>query len=142
MDVNTKAQFTLLLRESGHKATPSRLSLLQILAKADHPLSIPDILRQAGGRLNQATVYRALESLVEVSIVRRIDMQHTHAHYELAAGAKHHHHLICKHCGKVEDVDTCDVEDIERSVLKKSKSFASIQNHSLEFFGLCKKCTA
>jgi len=86
-------------------------------------------------------MYRALEALIEVGIVRQIDMQHAHAHYELVAGEKHHHHLICKHCSKVEDVESCDIADIECTVLKKSKSFASIQNHSLEFFGLCKKCT-
>ncbi len=137
----TQAQnFTLLLRENGHKATPGRLSLLQVLAKADHPLAIHEIIDALGGKMNQATVYRALESLREVAIVTRVDMQHDHAHYELASAEKHHHHLICKKCGHVEDVERCDVSEIEKSVLKKSKSFAVIEHHSLEFFGICKKC--
>lgn len=142
LDKRMNERFAAMLRKSGHKATPGRLSLLELLATADHPLAIHEIVEAAQGSLNQATIYRALESLLEVGIVRRVDMQHAHAHYELAEGAKHHHHLICKHCGRVEDVEHCDVSAIEAAVLKKSKSFASIQTHSLEFFGLCKKCTA
>jgi Fe2+ or Zn2+ uptake regulation protein len=139
----TPKDFALLLRESGHKATPGRLSLLQVLAKASRPLTIPEIaaaIEAAGGSLNQATLYRALEALLDVDIVRRVDMQHAHAHYELTASAQHHHHLICKSCGHIEDVERCDIHEIEHTVLKKSKFFASIQSHSLEFFGYCKKC--
>lgn len=140
MNTPTKERFSLLLRESGHKVTSGRISLLQVLAKADHPLAIHEILEQLGDRLNQATVYRALESLVEVDIVRRVDLHHTHAHYELVSGEKHHHHLICKKCGMIEDVLECDAKDIEKTVLKRSSSFAVIEKHSLEFFGLCNKC--
>lgn len=129
-----------MLRESGHKATPSRLSLLQILAKADAPLSIPSIIKESRNSLTQATLYRALESLVDVGIVRRIDVGHTHAHYELESSEKHHHHLICKSCGVIEDVELCEVSDISTSVLRRSKKFTKIQGHSLEFFGVCKKC--
>jgi Fur family ferric uptake transcriptional regulator len=135
-----KEHFAAILRKSGHKATPGRLSLLFLLASANRPLAIHDIIDESKKGLNQATVYRSLESLLEAGIVRRVDMQHAHAHYELAEGAAHHHHLICKHCGRVEDVENCDVSAIEKTVLKRSKSFASIQTHSLEFFGLCTKC--
>lgn len=138
----TKEQFAAMLRKGGLKATPGRLALLLLLAKADRPLAIHDITDGSKKGLNQATIYRALESLCEAEIVRRVDMQHAHAHYELAEGARHHHHLICKNCGRVEDVEHCDVTAIEHAVLKKSKMFASIQTHSLEFFGLCKKCAA
>ncbi len=137
---SSPSPFAALLREKGYKATPSRLSLLQILARADAPLSIPEILKHSDDGLTQATVYRALESLIDVRIVRRIDVGHTHAHYELESVEKHHHHLICKTCGKMEDVERCDIEDIEKSVLKKSTNFAMIKDHSLEFFGYCKKC--
>jgi len=137
----TKEYLAAMLRKSGHKATPGRLSLLLVLAKADRPLAIHDIIDASKKGLNQATIYRALESLLDAGIVRRVDMQHAHAHYELSEGAKHHHHLICKRCGRVEDVEHCDERTIEQAVLKKSKAFASIQTHSLEFFGLCKKCS-
>ena len=144
IDTNTLAggQFVRMLRESGYRATPGRLSLLQVLAKAEHPMAIHEIVAQLGTQMNQATVYRALEALADVGIVRRVDLQHAHAHYELSAGERHHHHLICRGCGLVEDVESCDVSVIAHTVLKGSKKFAAIHDHSLEFFGLCKKCSA
>jgi Fe2+ or Zn2+ uptake regulation protein len=140
MSSQNKEKFSMLLREGGYKATQSRLSLLQVLAKADKPLSIASIVKEVGSSVNQATLYRAVEALADVGIIRRIDMQHPHMHYELAGGKKHHHHLICKKCGRIEDVENCDVTEIEHAVLKKSKHFSVIQTHSLEFFGLCIKC--
>jgi Fur family transcriptional regulator, ferric uptake regulator len=139
--MQTIEKFAILLRKEGFKATPGRLSLLSILAKADHPLSIGSILEELRGSLDQATVYRALETLADVGIVRRVDIGHGHADYELSEGERHHHHhLICKSCGKVEDVDYCDAAEIENAVLKKSRAFSKIDTHSLEFFGKCKKC--
>lgn len=137
-----KKHFALLLRESGFKATPGRLSLLSVLAKSDRPLSIGSICSELKGNLNPTTVYRALEALADVGIVRRVDMGHDHADYELTEGEKHHHHVICKKCDDVEDVDVCDAKEFERVVLKRAKRFAAIGDHSLEFFGLCKKCAA
>ena len=136
----TPKNFSVILRDNGYKATPARLALLAVLKNADHPLTIQELLKELGGKVNQATIYRSLESLLAVSIVRQVDMQHGHAHYELHSGQAHHHHLICRSCGQTEDVQQCDIMAIEDSVLKKSRTFASIEEHSLEFFGMCKKC--
>ncbi len=140
METLITQRFSDILREHGHRATPGRLSLLQVLHAADAPLAIPEILKRLKGAIDQATIYRALESLSEVGIVRRVDMHHAHAHYELTTGSKHHHHLICKQCGKIEDVKHCDVSAVEAHIIKKSKSFRLIEDHSLEFFGICKTC--
>lgn len=136
----TGESLAALLRESGRKATPGRLLLLGVLANANHPLSTHEITTQLKERLNQATVYRALLSLTGVGIVKRVNMQHLHAHYELISKETHHHHIICKHCGLVEDVERCDTTHLEKLLLKKSKKFTTIHDHSLEFFGFCKKC--
>jgi Fe2+ or Zn2+ uptake regulation protein len=140
MSTTTKQGLTLLLRKSGYKVTHGRLTILQVLAKADHPLSIAEIMKNLGSHINQATLYRALEALTAVNIVRRVDLHHPHAHYELVEGGSHHHHLICTQCGYIEDVLDCDAKDIEKTVLKRSTSFTLIEKHSLEFFGYCKKC--
>lgn len=136
----TIEKFSSVLRANGYKATPARLHVLSVLKSADHPLTTQEILKKLGGKVNQATVYRTLESLLAVSIVRQVDMQHGHAHYELLSGSTHHHHLICRSCGQTEDVPRCGIEAIEASVLQKSKTFANIEDHALEFFGQCKKC--
>lgn len=133
-------KFSTVLRKNGYKATPARLSLLDVLKSANHPLTTQEILKALGGKVNQATIYRSLESLLQIALVRQVDMQHGHAHYELRSETEHHHHLICRSCGITEDVPGCDVVLIEKAVLKASSKFNSIQDHSLEFFGHCKKC--
>lgn len=133
-------KFSNVLREHGYKATPARLLLLDILKKADHPLTTQEMLKKLGGKVDQATVYRTLESLLTVAVLRQVDMQHGHAHYELRSETEHHHHLICKSCGLTEDVAECHVALIEQAVLKGSSKFAGTLDHSLEFFGRCKKC--
>lgn len=133
-------QYTELLREAGFRATPGKIALLAVLAQADKPLSIAELARRFRGKLNTVTLYRSLEALVERGIVRRVDLGHAHAHYELAESKRHHHHLVCKICGAVEDILSCEPFELEKQVLKKSKTFASIQSHAMEFFGLCKKC--
>lgn len=140
MKVSPK-EFAPLLRTHGYRATEGRLSILHILAKAPRPLSIADIVTSLQGGADQSTVYRTIEALADSGIIRPVDMQHSHTHYELS-GEAHHHHLICKSCGKVEDVEKCNVAKIEHHVLKRAKYFSVIKDHSLEFFGLCKKCAA
>lgn len=137
----SKEKFSDVLRKHGYKATPARLLLLDVLKNADHPLTTQEILKKLGGKVDQATIYRSLESLLAVSVLRQVDMQHGHAHYELRLETEHHHHLICKSCGLTEDVPECNIALIEQAVLKGSSKFSGNLDHSLEFFGRCKRCT-
>ncbi len=129
-----------VLRKSGYKATPSRLAILGIFRKTRKPMSAQEVIDTLPHDTDQATVYRTLKSLKEKGIIKQIDLRHNHAHYELAALAEHHH-LICLHCGKIEDVRHCGVEEIQSTVLRSSKHFAEIKQHALEFYGVCKSCS-
>ena len=93
--------------------------------------------RELGNTLNPATIYRALEALVNAGVVRKVDFQHSHTLYELIEGAQHHHHLLCQGCGKLEDVAGCDPKRLERTILRRSRDFKEIHSHSMEFFGRC-----
>ena len=127
------------LRELGYKATPARLSIFNILQKAKSPLSAQTIIDKIGKRADPATVYRTLKTLKKEGLIRPIDFRHNHAHYELETGRqkKHHHHLICAKCGLIEDIPYCDIELLEEIVMRKSKLFSNINEHSLEFYGSC-----
>ncbi len=141
MSHQSKQTFETILRKAGYKVTPGRVALLTVLAKSPLPLSIKRILALTKSKnLDQVSVYRALEDFALKGIVQKVDLQHAHAHYEFVAEHNHHHHVICKNCDTIEDIENCDTSAIEASALKKSKSFASIKSHSLEFFGICKKC--
>jgi len=129
-----------MLHRRGFKATPGRIALLQVLRQCSEPLSLSQVAVELGHTLNPATIYRALEALVKVGVVRKVDFQHSHTLYELVEGARHHHHLLCQGCGKVEDVAGCDPKRLEQAILRRSRHFKEIHSHSMEFFGRCKSC--
>ncbi len=131
--------FKTMLRKSGYKATPSRLAILAVFKASKRPMSVQGILGELPKNIDQATVYRTINALKKKGIIRQIDLRHNHAHYELANIAEHHH-LICLHCGKIEDVHHCGIEAMESAVLKSSKHFAEIRQHALEFYGICTSC--
>lgn len=131
--------FTALLKRRGLRATPKRLSLLELLHGANTPLPAEDIAQRASAFADTATVYRALESFEKGGLVRRVDFRHTHAHYELALD--HHHHLICTSCEASEEIAFCPAPKLSRSARGiRSRRFARILDHSFELYGLCKKC--
>lgn len=139
--IDSLSRFHMQLREAGQRATPARLAILAVLEKTKKPLSVEKINQKLGDKkIDYVTVYRTVNILKEIGIVRQIDLHHGHAHYELAALGDHHH-VVCMKCDRIEDVDNCSVEaDMYDKALQQS-GFASIAQHSLEFFGLCQQCS-
>ena len=122
------------------KATPGRIALLEALQGEPHPISVDDLQKKLSKKLNRVSVYRALEDLVEASLVRRIDISKDHALYEMSVGRKHHHHAVCTSCGHIEDISGCHTQELMKEARRGAKGFSRIEDHSLEFFGICKKC--
>lgn len=125
--------FKEVLRENGSKATPNRIALLETLWNELKPVTVAHLVKKLP-QINEVTLYRALEPLVASKVVRQIDFRHGHVHYELNILREHHHHLVCTGCGKVEDVD-CALQ-----IPTKKSSFKVINDHALEFFGICNRC--
>lgn len=137
--MNNNIQFAQTLREHGFRATFGRVALLAALKRAGKPISVEEAIKAVHGKLDQANTYRALEAFLQTGLVRRIDLGYDHAHYELAEGDNHHHHLVCESCGKVANVEIAE-EEIERAALRAARDFRSVRTHSLEFFGICNSC--
>ncbi len=124
------------------KATPGRIALLRTLSLEKHPLTVLEIRKKIAA-LDRSSLFRILESLVKANLIHRINFGSADSLYEMTYGRKHHHHIICTTCGDIEDVESlekCPVRKITEYVASESKKFTVIHNHSLEFFGLCKKC--
>jgi Fe2+ or Zn2+ uptake regulation protein len=127
------------LKTGGLKITPARLLLLDFLKHAKKPLSIKEIAKTLNkGGADLVTLYRNIESLKNLKLVKQINLKGRQAYYELATG-KHHHHIICINCGKLEDVEVPEIK-LSKLFLKK-RGFAEVADHSLEFFGLCVECS-
>lgn len=121
------------------KATPARLAILEVLEHSNRPLSAEEIkLRLPRGKTDLATIYRNLEMLKEKKWVSALNISSQTAYYELSRH-KHHHHLVCEGCGRIEALAECRAGKFSEKVLKQ-KGFAQIIRHSLEYFGQCKNC--
>lgn len=124
------------LRAIKEKTTAPRLKVLKALEYYNKPISAEDLIVKT--KLDKATVYRVLGFLLSKAIIRLIDLRQGKRLYELSETCDHHH-VICTHCGQIKAIDICVFKDISQQVLKRS-DFAKISDHSMEFFGVCKKC--
>jgi Fe2+ or Zn2+ uptake regulation protein len=125
--------------------THLRRVLVETLAAAGRPLTIPEILVSAP-ELPQSSAYRNMTALIDVGIVRRVAGSDDHGRFELAEELSgHHHHLVCATCGKVEDVHPSP--KLERALGEAARAVAEEQGyqvteHQLELRGRCPKCRA
>ena len=98
--------WTHRLRKAGLRVTRPRLSVLDVLAA--HPHADADTIvtgaRAQHPTLSPQTVYGVLDALVSVGLARRIEPAGAPALFELRVG-DNHHHLVCRSCGTVADVD-------------------------------------
>lgn len=128
------------LRQAGLRVTSPRLAVLaalQELAPHQNVDAIAAAARARLGTLSTQTVYDSLRLLVEAGIVRRIEPAGSPALFELRAG-DNHHHLVCRRCGKTQDVD-CVVG--EAPCLQPSDVHGfSIDEAEVTFWGLCPEC--
>ncbi len=129
-----------VLKGAGLRVTAPRVRVLSILEDSTLPVSVADIARVIRKpRIDQVTIYRTLETFVQAGLVNHVELHQGRSFFELATRG-HHHHLVCRGCGRVEDVEECGMEAVEKKVVKSSKHFAAVASHALEFFGDCKDC--
>lgn len=130
------------LKAGGERMTPLRGALLAILKKSREPKTPQELLTslaKRGFNANKTTVYRQLETLARYNVVSAVNFADRVTRYEMVNENGHHHHLVCIKCGLIEDVKfKTDLDEKEKMIWKKH-AFRVLQ-HSLEFFGICKKC--
>ncbi len=120
------------MRGRGYKATPQRLAVLRALATEQHQ-SIGELRRHCP-QVGMVTVYRTLDLLSKLGIVRRMDLGDG-PRYELAED--HHHHLICESCGDISEFEECPLDSEGVSL---SSSEFEVHSHSVEVYGRCAAC--
>lgn len=129
------------LKKAGLKITIPRVKILQILENAQlHHLSAEDVYRillESGDDIGLATVYRVLTQFEEAGLVVRHHFAEGHSVFELDYGT-HHDHLVCVKCGRVEEFVDSVIE--ERQQYVASQAGYTITDHSLNIYGICKKC--
>jgi Fur family ferric uptake transcriptional regulator len=134
---------TVRLRSLDQRYTRGRRAIVEALATADAPLSIPQLLERDRA-LAQSSAYRNLAELERAGVVHRIVTADEFSRYELAEDlTEHHHHLICSHCGDVRDftVSSALEAELDRALdhIAGEHGFAA-DHHRLDLVGTCSTC--
>lgn len=127
------------LRSRGYRVTPQRQLVLEAVTALEHgtPEEICTEVQRTARGVNISTVYRTLELLEELSMVKHTHLGHGPPTYHLATDAEHVH-LVCRECGGVIDVSP-KVADGLVEVLSQEYGFETDVHH-LTVYGRCKNC--
>jgi Fe2+ or Zn2+ uptake regulation protein len=137
------AELTHALRERGQRVTSQRLVIHRVLRTEDRHLSAEDVHRAVSRTLpgtSLPTVYATLELLEEIGVVRRV---HAGRHAALFdPRPDRHQHLLCRHCGEVEDLEESDA--LEHALLTAGRVAGrqgfDTERAELVLSGLCARC--
>jgi len=130
------------LRSIGQRYTPKRRALVEALVGARNPVAVPELTRRRD--LPQSSLYRNLAVLEQAGAVHRVVTQGEFTQYELAEDlTHHHHHLVCRNCGMVEDVAV--PASLERQVQRsladvEGRTGFSAISHRFDLIGICRNC--
>lgn len=132
------------LAEAGYKRGGARTAVVETLAGhtcAVTALELEEELRQRDVRVGRASVYRALEVLEELSLVQRFEAARGTASYErIDPSGHHHHHAICRRCGRMEPFEDRDLEQAIGQVAKEVPF--EVAEHDVVLRGLCDRCAS
>ena len=134
-------RFIAYLREHNLPVTAQRLAIANVLLTSERHLSAEEVAQEVSTRgraVGTATVYRAIDTLLESGLLVERDFGEGFRRFEPARDVPHHEHLVCTQCGKVEEFRD---ERLERmtTIVAESRGFAR-QRHRLVIHGVCRDC--
>jgi Fur family ferric uptake transcriptional regulator len=134
----------LRLAALDQRYTANRREIVEVLAGADRPLTITEIV-DAASSVPVSSAYRSLTVLADARVVRRVAGNDDTGRFELAEdlSGEHHHHLICSNCGTVEDLAASP--RLERALADAAKAAADdadfeVHEHRIDLVGRCANC--
>jgi Fur family ferric uptake transcriptional regulator len=131
-----------MLGEAGYRRGGARTAVVEALAHHDcavTALELEEELRRRTVSVGRASVYRALDRLEELRLVQRFEAARGIASYErVNPNGQHHHHAICRRCGRVEPFED---RELERAIERVSGRVPfEIAEHDVVLRGTCEGC--
>lgn len=126
---------------AGQRITPQRDLIAGVLERAGRPLTaqeLCDSVGQADRGIGRATVFRTLQSLQGAGVVQHVTLAGNQAGYLLCESAGHHHHLVCRHCGAIEDLSETEVAPFLTRV-EEAHRFG-VDHATFNIYGRCEAC--
>jgi len=128
------------LSKQGYRLTPQRMMILSAIENSDDHISAEEIYAQVVAkypRVNISTVYRTLELLKRLGLITETDLGGGRVRYH-SAEKGHHHHLVCRQCGAIIDLDEALLSPLKSALLQEYKFSADLRH--LAIFGRCANC--
>jgi Fur family ferric uptake transcriptional regulator len=129
------------LAAAGRRLTGPRLAVVNALERGPEHMSPADVLAEAVGEcptLNRASVYRTLELLTGLGLIRPLFLGDGVQRFALVRDG--HHHLICSGCGSLTDFDECQLGSVWQDLAERHGF--TMEGHLVEIFGRCRECAA
>ena len=133
-----------ILSDNNISITNPRIIILEQLLKYKKPISVEGLQDNLRGQVATSTLYRVLNDLKKINVISEFITPENTTMIELSLHEdEHHHHLFCKSCGDVIDIElslgfeqklSSEIKSIEKN------SFFIIEDHGLELFGECSEC--
>lgn len=122
----------------GQRQTRQRDAILQVLAGAKGPLSVQEIFTQSKKKipLGIATVYRAINLLLEAHEIQSVILPSGETRYE-SADLGHHDHFQCRNCEQVFDLSVCPLHLASGTIIPGG---FVVEDHEMTLYGLCPDC--
>jgi Fur family transcriptional regulator, ferric uptake regulator len=142
VDANWEAHARSKLELAGKRAGRARELVIALLAEQHCCLTaneIVDRLLGSGRRVGTASVYRALDQLVSLRLVQRLDFADAARYEPMLPSGEHHHHLVCDDCGKVEPFADRGLERVLQRV--GTRSAYEVGGHDVVLRGACAECS-
>ncbi|MGD9619526.1 MAG: Fur family transcriptional regulator [Mycolicibacterium sp.] len=137
--------YTHALRSAALHVTRPRLAVMHAVEHHPHADTemIIDAVRRGGHDVSRQTVYDALNALTTAGLVRRIQPAGSLARYESRVG-DNHHHLVCRSCGVITDVDCAVGETPCLTASDENGRLQGFEIHEAEviYWGMCPHCSA
>ncbi len=131
-------EFEELCRQRGLPVTMQRRVILEaVLKRDDHPTAdqIYEAVRERIPQLSRTTIYRVLETFVDLGILRRL-RQTGAARFD--GKIERHHHVVCTQCGKIVDLEDTGLDCL--SIPNEKMQGFEIDDFSVHFSGICPNC--
>ena len=135
-----KGLFKNVFRDKKLRMSHPRLLVYQELFNAISPLSPQELyqsLLKKQKRIGLTSIYRSLDLFESLGMVFKI-INGSNMRYKLCELENHHHHIVCKTCGHVVELDFCDISKWSKKVMESTGY--QVTDHQLSFYGYCKEC--
>jgi Fur family ferric uptake transcriptional regulator len=132
---------TVELRRTGHRSGGARAAVIDLMARQQCCLTaqeVFDTLRADGRVVGIASVYRALDLLARLGLVRRLDMGSASGYEPALPSGHHHHHVVCDRCGKVTSFEDAALEEAIDRLSRRLKH--TVAEHDVVLRGACPDC--